>query len=90
MTILYKSDLTSYIKTRSFSDKYIRKKGHIRNFTEDSVAGVHGDLVLGLITDQKLVISECDIRRRRTVPLVVGYDLHTAVFTHSHARVSHA
>ena len=63
---------------------------HIRNFTVDSVAGIHGDLVHGHITDQTLLISESDIRRRRPLPLVVGYDLHTVFFPHSHARVGRA
>ena len=34
---------------------------------EDGVVGVHGDLVLGGISDETLRVGEGDIRRRRAV-----------------------
>ena len=37
--------------------------------TEDSVAGIHGNLFLGRITDQALPSREGDIRRRCSVTL---------------------
>ncbi len=46
---------------------------------EDSVVGVHGDLVLGSVTDQPLVVRKGDIRRGRSVTLVIGNDFDTVV-----------
>ncbi|KAM2637935.1 hypothetical protein EV1_022365 [Malus domestica] len=46
---------------------------------EDGVNGVHGDLILGGISDQPLGISKSDIRRGGFVTLVVGNDLNTVV-----------
>ena len=46
---------------------------------EDGVGRVHGDLVLGRITDQTLRIGKSDVRKRRFVTLVVSYDLNTVV-----------
>lgn len=47
---------------------------------EDGVLGVHGDLVLGRITDQTLGVGEGNERRGRSVTLVVGDDI-TSVLT---------
>lgn len=55
--------------------------------TEDGVDGVHGNLVLGGVTDETLGVREGNIRRRRSVTLVVGDDLNTVVLPHSDARV---
>ncbi len=41
--------------------------------------GVHGDLVLGSIADETLIVGEGDIRGCRPVTLVVGDDLNTIV-----------
>ena len=54
---------------------------------EHSVMRVHGHLVLGGITDQTLSVCETDVRRRRTVTLVVGDNLNTVVLPDSHTRV---
>jgi hypothetical protein len=51
------------------------------------VGGVHGDLVLGGITDKTLSVIESDVRRGGTLTLVVGNDLHTIVLPHTNARV---
>ena len=46
---------------------------------EDGVVGVHGDLVLGSVTNQSLTLAEGDIGGGGTVTLVVGDDLDTIV-----------
>jgi hypothetical protein len=55
---------------------------------EHSVRSVHGNLVLGSVTDEALSIVECNIRGGGTVTLVVGNDLHAIVLPHSNAGVS--
>ncbi|KAL8162736.1 hypothetical protein V2J09_014225, partial [Rumex salicifolius] len=37
---------------------------HIRDLTKYSVDGVHGDLILGSITDEPLTVGESDIERK--------------------------
>ena len=69
------------------NSKKLRKK---KKHTEDGVGGVHSDLVLSSVTDQTLRIGESDIRRRRSVPLVISYDLDTVVLPNSDARVGRA
>ena len=54
---------------------------------EDRVLGVHGDLVLGRITDQTLSVSESNERGRRPVTLVVGDDFNSVISEDTHARV---
>jgi hypothetical protein len=54
---------------------------------EDGVDGVHGDLVLGSITDQTLGVGEGDIAGGGSVTLIVGDDLHSVVLPHTDARV---
>jgi hypothetical protein len=44
---------------------------------EDGVVRVHGDLVLGGITDETLRVVESDVRRGGSVTLVVGDNLDT-------------
>ena len=56
--------------------------------TEDGVDGVHGDLVLGGISDQTLGVGEGNIRRGCSVTLIIGDDLYTIVLPYSYARVS--
>ena len=46
---------------------------------EDRVVGVHGDLVLGSISNQSLTLTESDIRKGGTVTLVVGNNLNTVI-----------
>ena len=59
----------------------------IEKLTENSVDGVHGDLVLGRIADEPLGVGERHVGRRRPVSLVIGDDLHTVVLPHTYARV---
>jgi hypothetical protein len=54
---------------------------------EDGVGGVHGDLVLGGITDQALGVGEGDEGRGGAVPLVVGDDLDAVIAEDTHAGV---
>mmetsp|Transcript_42660 Transcript_42660/g.102046 ORF Transcript_42660/g.102046 Transcript_42660/m.102046 type:complete len:244 (-) Transcript_42660:30-761(-) len=54
---------------------------------EHGVGGVHGDLVLGSISDETLGLIEGDIRGGGAVSLVIGDDLDTVVLPHSDARV---
>jgi len=44
-------------------------------------------LVLGGITDQPLTISECNVRWRGAVALIIGNDFNTIVLPNSDARV---
>lgn len=46
---------------------------------KDSVVGVHGDLVLGSITNESLRVVEGDIRWGGSVTLVVGNDFDSVV-----------
>lgn len=54
---------------------------------EDSVMGVHGNLVLGGITNQSLSVGEGNERRSSSVTLVVGDDVATILTEDGHARV---
>ena len=46
---------------------------------EDGVVGVHGDLVLGSVTNQSLTLAEGDIGGGGTVTLVVGNNFNTVI-----------
>ena len=65
----------------------MKQRTELRDLTEDGVGRVHGDLVLSRITDQTLRIGKSDVRRRRSVTLVVSYDLNTVVLPYSDAGV---
>ena len=54
---------------------------------EDSVVGVHGDLVLGGITDETLGVGETDERGGGAVTLVVGNDFDTVIAEDTHTGV---
>jgi len=54
---------------------------------EDCVGWVHGDLVLGGITDQTLGVGEGNERRRGAVALVVGDDLNAIISVDTYTRV---
>lgn len=54
---------------------------------EDGVLGVHGDLVLGGITNQTLGVGEGNERRGRSVTLVVGNDVTSVLTEDTDARV---
>lgn len=54
---------------------------------EDGVVGVHGDLVLGGISDQTLGVGKSDEGRGGPVSLVVGNDLNAVITEHTHTRV---
>ena len=60
------------------------------NLTENAVGRVHGYLILGRIADQTFSVGESDVRRRRSIALVVGDDLHFAVLKHADTRVRRA
>ena len=55
--------------------------------TEDGVNGVHGDLVLGGITNQPLGVGEGNVRRCCSVPLIISDDLNPVVLPNSDAGV---
>ena len=55
---------------------------------EDGVEGVHGDLVLGSISNKTLSLVEGNVGRGGTVSLVVGDDLNAVVLPNANARVS--
>jgi hypothetical protein len=54
---------------------------------EDGVVRVHGDLVLGRVTDQTLGVGEGNERGSGAVTLVVGNDLDAVITVDTHARV---
>jgi hypothetical protein len=54
---------------------------------EDSVAGVHGSIVLGGLTDQTLLLSERNERRGGERTLLVGDDLDIGTLVDSNAGV---
>jgi hypothetical protein len=54
---------------------------------EDGVVRVHGDLVLGGITDETLGIGESHEGRGSTVTLVIGNDFNTVITEHTHTGV---
>jgi len=57
---------------------------------EDCVLGVHGDLVLGGISDQTLGICEGDEGRRCPVTLVIGNDFNSVISVDTDARICRA
>jgi hypothetical protein len=57
---------------------------------EDSVGGVHGDLVLGGITDETLGVGEGDERGSGAVTLVIGNDFAAILTEDTDARVRRA
>jgi len=54
---------------------------------EDGVVGVHGDLVLGGITNESLRVVEGNVRRGGSVTLVVGNDFDSVVLPDSDTGV---
>ena len=54
---------------------------------EDSVVGVHGDLVLGGITDETLGVGEGHEGRGGAVTLVVGDDFDPVITEDTHTGV---
>jgi hypothetical protein len=54
---------------------------------EDSVAGVHGSIVLGGLTDQTLLLGEGNERRGGERTLLVGNDLDIGTLVGSNAGV---
>lgn len=54
---------------------------------ENGVVRVHGDLVLGGITNESLRVVESDIRRGGSVTLVVGNDFDSVVLPDSDTGV---
>jgi len=66
---------------------YCSYKTETKELTKNGVNRVHGDLVLGGITNETLGVGEPDIRRRRSVTLVVGNDLNTIMLPDTDTRV---
>jgi hypothetical protein len=54
---------------------------------EDGVVWVHGDLVLGGISNQTLRVVEGDVGWGGSVTLVVGNDLNSVILPHGDTRV---
>jgi hypothetical protein len=54
---------------------------------EDSVTGVHGNLILSGISNKTLGLVEGNVRRGGTITLIVGNDLYTIILPYSDARV---
>ena len=54
---------------------------------EDSVASIHGNLVLGGVTNETLGLIESNIRRGGTISLIVRNDLNTIILPNSYTRV---
>lgn len=57
---------------------------------EDGVAGVHGRLVLGRLTDQTLLLGEGDERGGGEATLLVGNDLDIVALVGSDTGVGRA
>ena len=57
---------------------------------KDGVLGVHGNLVLGSISNQPLSFCEGNVGGRRPVALIVGNDLHLSMLEDTNTRVSGA
>jgi len=85
--VLTTTEILIYNNSKQRRQLWKRKR---MNFTEDGVDGVHGDLVLGSITDQSLSVGEGDVRGRCAVALVVGDDLDAVVLPHADAGVGGA
>jgi len=64
---------------------YYSYKTEVKELTKNGVDRVHGDLVLSGITDETLGVGESNVRRRRSVTLVVGDDLNTIMLPHTYA-----
>jgi len=54
---------------------------------KDGVGSVHGDLVLGGVTDKTLSVIESNIGRGGALALIVGNDLHAIILPHTNTRV---
>lgn len=59
----------------------------IHKLTKHCVAGVHGNLILGSITDEPLRVSEGNVAWCGPVTLVVGNDFNLAMLEHTHTGV---
>lgn len=58
--------------------------------TEDSVDGVLGGLVLGVISDETPGVGEGDAGRGGAVPMDVSNNLDTVVLPHADTRIARA
>ena len=66
----------------------LRIKANDRKLTENCIDRVHGDLVLGRITNETLGVSEGNVRGGGAVTLVIRNDLNTVMLPHTNAGVS--
>jgi hypothetical protein len=55
---------------------------------EDSVGGVHGDLILCRVSNEPLRVSEPDVGGGRPITLIVGDDFDFAMLEDADARIS--
>ena len=58
-----------------------------RRLTKNCIDRVHGDLVLGRITNETLGVSEADVRGCGAVTLVIRNDLDAVMLPHADTRV---
>ncbi|EZA53153.1 NAD-specific glutamate dehydrogenase, partial [Ooceraea biroi] len=61
-----------------------------RKLTENGVVGIHGDLILGGISDETLRFREGHIAGRCAVTLIIGDDLDLAVLEDADAGICRA
>mmetsp|Transcript_49743 Transcript_49743/g.118597 ORF Transcript_49743/g.118597 Transcript_49743/m.118597 type:complete len:103 (-) Transcript_49743:207-515(-) len=51
---------------------------------KNGVRRIAGHLILSSITNEPLLLCPCDIGGSRSVPLIIGYDLHLTILVDTH------